>query len=255
MSKWPWMAVGLGMLALTGCATVQVQHDRASAIKTVALVGFTGVTELKDKNAPHNGVGDIMNAVSDSKDVFGGGLDKRRMEQAETVYASLTQHVTAATGWKFSDRALLASDPAYQALLKDNPNTDSITVTGLQRLPEVLRAEPAERMDPAAQKELLAKLGVDAIAVAKVRYVIGDKSGFAIGGMGHTTIYPKAIVEFTVLDGSEKPVWRDRWCEGSPTKVGLENIMGAKQNDNESQVLTAAAESAFGKLAERYQGH
>jgi hypothetical protein len=255
MSKWPWMAVGVALLALTGCATVQVQHERAQAIKTVALVGFTGVTELQDKNAPHNAVGDIMNAVHDTKDVFGGGLDQRRMAQAETVYQSLAQHVKAATGWQFTDRKLLANDPAYQALLKDNPNTDSLTVTGLQRLPDVLRAEPAERMDAAQRKELLEKLGVDAIAVAKVRYVIGDKSGFSIGGMGHTTIYPKAIVEFTVLDGGDKPVWRDRWCEGSPTKVGLENIMGAKQNENETQVLTAAADSAFGKLAERYQGH
>ncbi len=255
MSKWPWWVVGSMALALSGCATVQVQHERAKEIKTVALVGFTGVTELKDKNAPKSGVGDIMNAVNDSKDVFGGELDKRRMAQAEAAYQSLTQHVTTATGWQFSDRKLLASDANYAALLKDNPNTDSITVMGLQRLPEVLRAEPAERMDPAAQKELMQKLGVDAIAVAKVRYVIGDKSGFTIGGMGKTTIYPKAIVEFTVLDGSDKPVWRDRWCEGSPTKVGLENVMGAKNNENETQVLTAAYESAFDKLTERYQGH
>jgi len=254
MSKSLWMGIGLAM-ALSGCATVQVQHDRAAAIKTVALVGFTGVTDLKDKNAPKNSVGNIMNAVHDSEDVFGGELDKRRIAQAETLYQSLAQHVTAATTWQFADRGALKSDAAYQALLKDNPNTDSMTVMALQRLPDVLRAEVAERMSPEEREELRKTLGVDAIAVAKVRYVIGDKSGFTIGGMGHTTIFPKAIVEFTVLDGGEKPVWRDRWCEGSPTKVGLENIMGAKQNDNETEVLTAAADSAFGQLVDRYKGH
>jgi len=249
------LAVSLfAALVSSGCATMSVQREKAQAIKTVAIVGFTGITDLEDKNGPKSGVGDIMNAVNASKDVFGGDLDRRRLEQGENVYATLSSAVESTTGWKVADKKLLASDPVYTGMLRENPNLDSIAVKGLQRVPEVLRYEVASRMDARTRAELCQRLGVDAIAVARVRYVIGDKSGFALGGIGKTTIYPKAIVEWELLDGSDKPVWSDRWAEGEPTKDGFDNVMGAKSFENETQVLGAAAKSAFGKLVARYQG-
>jgi hypothetical protein len=125
-------------------------------------------------------------------------------------------------------------------------------VTGTQRLPDVLRADVAEQMDAKTRAELCQHLGVDALVIAKLRYVIGDKSGVVIGGFGATTIYPKAIVNFVVLTADAEPIWRDRYAEGNPTTEGLDNTMGVKSLDTEQQVLTAAADSAFGKLVERY---
>jgi hypothetical protein len=243
----------LAVVSLTGCATVQVQREKTAAVKSVAIIGFTGVTQLEDKNAPKKGVGNMINAVNNATDTFSGDLDKRRMAEAESAYRLLEGQLQNQVGWKVADRAQLSADAQYQTALGDNPNTDSIRVTGLQRLPDVLRAEVAEQLDAKAKAELCQRLGVDAVAIAKVRYVIGDKSGVTVGGMGKTTIYPKAIVDFQVYSVDPKPIWSDRHAEGQPTTEGLENVMGAKNNDNEPQVLTAAADSAFGKLVERYK--
>lgn len=254
------MASCLAVLSFTsGCASVMVQRDKAAAVKTVAIIGFTGVTDLTEKDASGKpkqmggSVGGIIGAVNSSTDLFSGDLDKRRIEQAEAAYTALEKQLETSVGWKVADRATLGADAAYGDILKENPNTDSIRTVGLQRLPNVLRAEVADQMDAKARAELCHRLGVDAVAIAKVRYVIGDKGGFSIGGMGTQTIYPKAIVEFKVLDGTEVAVWKDRYAEGKPTKEGLENIMGSKSTENESQILAAAAQSGFETLVERYK--
>ncbi len=247
------------LVALTGCASVQIQRDKAAAVKSIAIVGFTGVTDLTEKDSSgkpkkSGGVGGMISSVTDTKELLSGELDKRRIEQAESAYALLEKQLQQSVGWKVSDRKSLAGVETYSGLLKDNPNTDTLMATGLQRLPDVLRAEVAEQqLDAKARAELCQRLGVDAVAIAKVRYVIGDKGGFSIGGMGNSVIYPKAVIEFQVLDGSELPIWRDRRAEGKPTQVGLESVMGAKDNTNETQVLVSAAESGFDALVERYK--
>jgi hypothetical protein len=253
MSRLAFTSLCLAVVSFTGCATVQVQRDKAAQVKSVAIIGFTGVTQLEDKNAPKNGVGAMINASKNMAELSSGELEARRIAQASNAYQLLEKQLEASTGWKVADRTQVAADEGVKGMLRDNPNTDSMRVVGVQRLPDVLRAEVAEQMLPSQRAELCKRLGVDAVAIAKVRYVIGDKGGFAIGGMGKTTIYPKAIVDFTLLDGSQQPIWRDRYAEGAPTKEGLENVMGAKIDENETQVLTAAADSAFGKLVERYK--
>src|SRR4029077_8316346 len=112
----------LAVVSLTGCASVQVQRDKAAAVQSVAIIGFTGVTQLEDKNAPKTGVGNIVNAVNDSKDLFGGDLDKRRIAEAESAYSLLEKQLETSVGWKVKDRATLAADPAYKSALAENPN-------------------------------------------------------------------------------------------------------------------------------------
>ena len=246
--------VGLAALAWAamGCATLRVNQEKVHAIKTVAIVGFVGVPDLKEGAESSNRGGNLFNAISDMKDTFSGDLDKRRVAQAETVYAALAKHLEADMGWKVLETSALGADPTYLGYLKENPNVDTLRATGLQRLPQVLRAEPAlQALDPASRSALMQRLGVDALVIAKVHYVVGRTSGFAMGGIGKTTVYPKARLEFSVLDGSEKPVWQDRFAEGSPTEEGLDNVMGAKLNENESQVLVSAAESGFVTLVDR----
>ena len=242
---------------VSGCATVTVARDKAAQVKTVAIIGFTGVTDLEEKDSKGRptggGVGAMISGITDAKELLSGELDKRRIEQAESTYALLEKQLQTTVGWKVTDRKSVAQDAAVSGLLKDHPNTDGLGNTGVQRLPDVLRAEVADQMDAKARAELCQRLGVDAVAIAKVRYVVGDTGGFSIGGMGTHTIYPKAVVEFKVLDGTELPVWRDRHAEGKPTKDGLENVMGAKNTDAETKVLVAAAESGFDALVERYK--
>ena len=257
MSRLILAATCLSLLA--GCSTVQIRRDKAAAVKSIAIIGFTGVTDLTEKDSSGKpkktggGIGGMISGITDAKEMFSGELDKRRMEQAESAYALLEKQLATSVGWKVADRQQLAGDGPYKAVLAENPNTDTMRATGLQRLPNVLRAEVAETLDAKQRADLCQRLGVDAVAIAKVRYVIGDKGGFSIGGIGTSTIYPKAVVELSVLDGTDLPIWRDRHAEGKPTKEGLENIMGAKNTEEESKVLVAAAESGFDALVQRYK--
>lgn len=258
MSRLITASLCIALSSLTGCASVQIQRDKAAAVKSVAIIGFTGVTDLEEKDSSgkpkkSGGIGGMISTITDTKELFSGELDKRRMEQAESAYGLLEKQLQQQVGWKVADRKSLATDGTYSGLLKENPNTDTMRATGLQRLPDVLRAEVADQMDAKARAELCQRLGVDAVAIARVRYVIGDTGGFSIGGIGNKTIFPKAVVEFQLLDGSDKPIWRDRRAEGKPTQVGLESVMGAKNNEDETKVLVAAAESGFDALVQRYK--
>jgi hypothetical protein len=102
--------------------------------------------------------------------------------------------------------------------------------------------------------ELIRALGVDAIAIAKVKYVVGSKGGVSIGGIGKITKYPKAIVELSVYDAkSEAPIWREPWAEGKTMVEGFSNTLGVKSKENEAEILTSAADSALDTLVTRYQ--
>jgi hypothetical protein len=259
MSRVSTLTAVLAVFSLTtGCATVTVARDKAAAVKTVAIIGFTGVTDLTEKDSSGRkttggSIAGTIGAVQGSKDLFSGDLDRRRIDQAEQAYQLLEQELEKTTGWKVADRKAVAADSDYGNALKENPNTDSVVLVGVQRLPDVLRAEVADTMDAKQRAELCHRLGVDAVAIAKVRYVIGDRGGLSIGGFGNKIIYPKAIVDLKVLDGTELPVWRDRYAEGKPTKDGLEDVMGTKNLEQESNILVAAAKSGFETLGERYK--
>ncbi|MBK7862860.1 MAG: hypothetical protein IPJ65_30480 [Archangiaceae bacterium] len=257
MSRIARLSAVLAVFSLTGCATVSVSRDKAAAVKTVAIIGFSGVTDLTERDSggktKGGGIAGMVKAVEGASDTFSGDLDRRRMEQAEQAYTLLEQELQKTTGWKVAQRATVAADPDYGNALKENPNTDSVRLVGMQRLPDVLRPEVAETLSAKQRADLCQRLGVDAVAIAKVRYVIGDKGGVSIGGFGNKVIYPKAIVELKVLDGSEVPVWSDRWAEGKPTKEGIDEVMGSKDNTKESGILIDAAKSGFDTLGERYK--
>ena len=248
-------ATVITLFLLSSCASVQLNKDALASVKSVAIVGFTGTTDLVDRSQakPKSGFGDVINSVKNAQDVFSGELDKRGLAQGETTYAALKRKLEASMGWKVADRATVAADPTYAKLLKENPNTDSMMVMGLHRVPDVLRASVARNLDAQERSNMCQRLGVDALVFSDFNYVIGDKTGFAMGGIGSITIHPKAVISLAVLDGTEKPLWQDAWAEGQPTKEGFSNTMGVENRvEVESGVLNTATESALTHLMVRF---
>ncbi len=239
-----------------GCAGVTLNKEHFDKVKKVAIVGFTGEIDLSSPNDKNTktGFGAIVNVSKGISEMANGEFKERRIAQGEKVYAMLSEKLGSTLGWAMIGKDALAANADYKKLLDANESGGLGSGYGLQYVPTVLREETARSLDDAARASLLKSLGADAIAVVRVKYVVGETGGFAMGGMGHTTKYPKAIVQLSLLDGTPAdPTWKEPWAEGKPSKEGIENTMGVESDANETAALVAAADSAIGVLLGRAQ--
>lgn len=241
------------VVAASGCASLQVKKDKVAQAKTVAIIGYQGVLMLDDARQQGSGLADTIGAIKGAADAMSGQLEVRRIAEAEAGYAVLSQKLATGMGWTMVERATVAANPAYAAWLAKYPNM-GLAVMGMQRLADVLRADVVSLLNDKERMDLAKALQVDAVAVASIQYHVGETSGFAIGGMGKVTKYPRATVDFALYPGNEgEPVWRDRRAVGETTKDGLATTMGAEINENEAAVLDAAVKSCFDALLQRYR--
>jgi hypothetical protein len=239
------------VLLASGCATLQVKKDKVGAAKKVAIVGYAGTLALDD-GKQKSGLAGTIGAIKGSADLMSGKLNARRIEQAEAGYADLSKRLATSLGMAVAEHSTLSSSQTFAALLQKAPSK-GLMVTGLQHLPDVLRPEVVSSAKPELRQALATDLGVDAIATVKIRYEVGSTGGFAVAGLGRTTTYPRAVVDFTVYDSSGHEVWRDFFARGETTKQGLATTMGAEVVGNESEVLAEALASGYDALLARYQ--
>ncbi len=245
----------LAILGATGCATLKVQRPRVDNVKTVAIVAYTGTVDMRtnDEKNGQGGIAGSINAIKGISELASGEIQKSRLAQAEQGYALLAKKLSEANGWKVVEKEAIAANAEYAKHLTANPN-EGITVTGLQFVPNLMREEVARQLKPAERAELLKTLGVDAIAMVRVQYVLGDTSGFSMGGVGKITKYPKAIVQLALYDAAgEDEAWKDSWAEGKPTKEGFAQTMGVNSDEGETPILLSAADSGLAALIDRYQ--
>ena len=250
MNKWTLLSAAV-LVSMSGCATMQVQKDKVGATKTLAIIGYSGHLNLDD-GSKKGGIAGAIGAAKGMADLTSGKLDARRVEQAELGYAELSKRLTTTFGVNVADRSTLARSQTFQGLLGKSPNSGMLVV-GSQRLPDVLRAEVASSAKPEVRKAVASELGVDALATLNVRYEIGSKSGFTVGGMGKMTVFPRAVVDFTVYDANGNAIWHDGFARGQPTTEGLATTMGADIVANETEVLNASLQSGIDALIARYQ--
>jgi hypothetical protein len=250
------VVAAVAVLAVTGCASVKVQHPRVDNVKTVAIVAYTGTVDMRtqdEKDGKGGGIGGMVNGIKGISEMASGELQNSRRTQAEQTYAMLSKKLAESNGWKVVERDAIAANAEYAKHLAANPN-EGITVIGLQFMPNLMREEIARQLTPAQRAELLKSLGVDAIALVRVQYVLGDTSGFSLGGVGKITKYPKAITQVALYDGAgEDEAWKDSWAEGEVTKEGFAQTMGVNSDEGETPILMTAADSSLSKLIERYQ--
>ncbi len=246
------MVLSAAVLVTSGCATLKVSKDKVAAAKKVAIVGYGGSLALESGKPQKNSITAMVGDIKGSTDMFSGKLNARRIEQAEAGYQELAKRLEASFGYSVNAHSTLASSQTFSGELNKAPNS-GVFVVGIQHLPDVLRPEIVQSAKPEVRAAMATELGVDALVAAKIRYEVGSTSGVSIGGMGSTTIYPRAVIDFAVYDASGKEVWRDVYARGETAAAGLANTMGADIVSNETEVLNEALAKGFDALLARYQ--
>jgi len=243
----------------TGCATFKVQPPQLERVESAAVVGYESYLDLGGRDQAKGGVGSVsntINAVNTMEKLSSGEYTAERIEQGVKVYDKLLQHLTRGTGWTWTPREVLTSTPAYNRAFQAHKAVGSglaMTMGNYRQVPNLLQSYPVQSMSMAERNALMDALGVDAIAAVRVWFFAGERTGFAISGMGKTGVLPQAKVDLTVWDrSSEEPIWRDNDAKGEVASVGVETTMGVVNDAQLLQGMEEAAESALRVLMQRY---
>jgi hypothetical protein len=240
----------LAAAQMFSCAIMKIKSPEIDSVKTVALVGYSGVIDLSHSSDANSstGFGAMTNAIKGAANAEKIGL--RRMDQAESAYGIYWKSLGEATGFAWSDKAQVEGNPAYSALSAAHP----LQAGTSQNLGKIVSAEVIERMKPEERTALVKSMGVDAVAYLKVRYVVGGTGGFALGGIGKTSKYLKAVAELKMFDATTpEPIWVERWAEGGNSTVGVVRNMGIDSDENETAAVLEAAQLSAVKLGQLYQ--
>lgn len=247
-----WFCVVLTGVWSSGCITMlQIQKDKMSSIKRVAIAGYAGTLNLDD-GQQKNSITGTIGAIKNSTDYFSGKRGNRRQEQAAIGYAELSRRLAEAFSWELVDRNTFASVGPYQRVVERSGDTFR---DNQQYISGVLTQPQVNWMKPEEQAAIVQQMGADAMATVDIRYDVGKTGGVSIGGMGSTTKYPVASVHFKLVDARGQLIWEDYQARGQVTSQGLRTTMGAEVVENETEVLTEAATSAFDALLARYRNY
>ena len=243
----PFMLLVLAQ-ALVGCASVQLRPAPLANVHKAAIVAFGFSVDLStesDKNSS-SAVGDIVNA---SKAIAEASDPTTREQVPRNAYDALSKKVGEDLHWSMLTAQEVAANPEVQQIVTSiKVFGDSPAITG------VMHPYQADRLSPAQRKDLLAKLGVDALMVADVKIRCGGTSGFALGGLGKVTKYPQASVTLAVYGAQDdEPIWRDRMAAGDKAATGIANTMGVQVDETRNAALAEATGLALDKLIARYR--
>jgi hypothetical protein len=233
--------------ALAGCASIQVRPAPLANVHKAAVVAFGWSVDLSsdsDKNLS-NSVGDIVNA---SKAIAESADASAREQTPRNAYEALAKKVGEDMHWTMMPLQEVAANPEVQEIVKSiKVFGDSSAITG------IMHPYQADRLSAAQRKQLLEKLGVDAVLFADVKIKVGGTSGFAMAGMGSITKYPQATIALSVFGPQdEEPIWRDRWATGDKATTGIANTMGVQNDSTKDAALVEAMNLAIDKLMARY---
>lgn len=248
----PRMLVPMAVaLVSSGCVHVlEIHKEQLAPVHRVAIVGLRGDVRLSD----HQGRNDLTATIAAAKnitDFANGKRGERRFEQAAIIYDDVATKFGAAFNWQVLPRAELGRSPLMQQLASGVHNFP----VDVQHLPEVSTMSYVNGVGPQGAADLAAQLGVDATLTLNLEYHTGKTGGFAIAGMGSTTMYPQAWAHLKVVDARGALLWEDYQAVGRVAKEGLRTTMGAESFENETPVLTEAAGTAVDALLARYRAY
>jgi hypothetical protein len=243
----PFMLLVLAQ-ALVGCASVQVRPAPLANVHKAAIVAFGFSVDLStesDKNSSTS-IGDIVNA---SKAIAEASDPEAREKVPRSAYDAVSKKVGGDLHWTMLTAQDVAASPEVQQIVTSiKVFGDSPAITG------VMHPYQADRLSPAQRKDLLAKLGVEALLVADVKIRCGGTSGFSVGGLGKVTKYPQASITLTVYGAQDdEPIWRDRMATGDKAATGITSAVGIQVDDSRDAALAEATGLALDKLMARYR--
>lgn len=254
------LAAFFGALMLsTGCATLKVQPERVTQVKSVAVIGYTAVWDANN-NRSRSKVEGISGAIKAISKNANGEAEAEREERALATYDLLVETLQKDMGWSVIDRTALSQNQPFQEVVSArgahpgggmfSPYSRYLFVEG------VLRKEHADSMSSAERAQLMEALNVDALAQILIRFSVVE-SGFAIGGIGNRRRHPIATVEFIVYDrSSEEPIWKERFARGERAEQMMsQNIAGVTVDREVIAAVVEAAANGYQAMIQRYRSY
>ncbi len=235
---------------LSACG-VTVHAQRLSAVKKVALIGFSARLSREQKN---NGMG-VVQMVDTAQSLAND--DKIPTEkQASIAYAQCAQKLHDAFDWTVLSEEDVSINAAYRTLWeKHSQKGFSGLQTALSKFDQdynmehVLWSYRADGMSYADKKALLEALGVDAVAVVNTEISVSGSWG--IGAF--TSENFRGVTSFKLFDAvDEKPIWKDPYAKGKSTKsASTFRIAGIDLGDDKATYFLQAIDRSYDALIER----
>ncbi|MBI5546742.1 MAG: hypothetical protein HY901_22900 [Deltaproteobacteria bacterium] len=225
---------------LAACTFHGVAPTRMDAVRSVAIIGYTGTVNL-------HGEGDIslekaVNAIRQKKPVLPAQVEARHHEEAAAAYAALAERLASRFGWRVLSREEVAANADYLRLAA------SAKPEGSRSVPGILGHDAACKLSEAQRAELSQSLAVEGLVSFSTEHVAGGSSGVIIFSFGTIRLHPRASVALSLFDAeSGEPAWRDE-AEGEAANLGVEG----PADENEPAALLEATRSALEKLRLRH---
>ncbi|MCB0406430.1 MAG: hypothetical protein KDD51_16730 [Bdellovibrionales bacterium] len=230
------------------CATLQVDKPAVSAVKKIAIVGFS----VEQKEPEGWKFGSSQNDLPN----WGAGL-VQAAPHASSIYANVGKTLAKKFRWQVLGADGLRKNASYSKLFDEKmkgwqsrpPTASGYKAYGADG---VMDPWPIERLSPEERKALAKSLGVQALAVARVKVEL-EKGGGLERLVGAGELKPKATMQFTLYakDGGD-PIWQDLQAVGPAVEKGTQHVLGITSFESLLSQSVEAVNKSLSKLLARY---
>ncbi|MGI5860633.1 MAG: hypothetical protein ACOX6T_01100 [Myxococcales bacterium] len=243
------VAASAAIAVVSGCATVKVDPGRCDSVSSVAVVGYD-VDFLRNAQESPNEIVNIINTAKAITQLASGDYARQEEEQSVIAYGVIVEGLAKEFGWKIVPYEQVVANPVYRRLHERYKNRMS---NGIPRMTDLLGGGASRSLEPAEQAELAQALGVEGLVALEVSYRRTRCAEFHVNyaDVGHDHL--QARIQLTVMDGNEKPAWRDTNAVGDPSVTRMPVVMGVETDSNLSQAMREATVSAVGTLFGRFE--
>lgn len=249
MSLFRVVAAGAAIAVVSGCATVKVDPGRCDSVSSVAVVGYD-VHFLRNAEQSSNEVVNIINTAKTITQLASGDFARQEQEQSVIAYDIIVEGLEKGFGWRIVPYEQVVANPVYRRLFEKYEHRHS---SGTPRMTDLLGGGAARGLEPAEQAELAQALGVEGLVSLEVSYRRARCTEVAVAdaAIGHDHL--QARIGLTVMDGNEKPAWRDTSAVGDVSATRMPVVMGVETDSNLSEAMREATISAGATLFGRFR--
>ncbi|MBI3542884.1 MAG: hypothetical protein HY075_06385 [Deltaproteobacteria bacterium] len=253
-----------------GCSTFAIQKDRMSAVKKVAIIGFSVEQErTSELKISWTSGGEGWKAGAQEKTAAGDDRYARGPKKGTVwntaeashiggVYRALGKQLEKELGMQVADPERLLNNHAYSEMAAKERMTARWIPMNPQpmdffSLPGIASPEKANRFSKEEREQLQRELGVDALAVAVVRIHFERNDNLVIGKFSAGSYVPSVQTTFSLYDAKDdEAIWKDFMVAGERGK-GQFQASGITNEELLYKKAVNASELSFHQLIERYR--
>ena len=227
---------------LIGCASKPVvQENELKSIRSVAIVGFTVLSEVPDPMASMAGAGGMGMGLAPNLNTFA-----KQTDFAAKVLKGVSEDLQRQLRWTTLNPEQQIRSDAYGDLYVERMKNWQNKMTPdrnyqIHFVKNVLPAADAKDFTPLVRDRMIENLGVDALIEVEIKNKLS--SPLSINNIGSKS--GESVVQFRVYKkGLAKPIWEDLSAEGPASNKSLSILMGSYNSSQEPTLFSMYEESA-----------